>query len=98
LGSLYAYVRGTGVHAAEISTKFANGDTRMSNEIVCRNITDTSQTDPGTHIGTPHMRTGRKAGNFAYGESLFAKRNCAHIGSNIYMYLDLQAISLFEWL
>ena len=32
-GSLYAYGQGTGVHAAEISTKFANGDPRMRNEI-----------------------------------------------------------------
>ena len=35
-------------------------------------IADTSQTDPHTHTGTPHMHTGRKAGNFAYGESPFA--------------------------
>ena len=57
---------------AEISTKFANGDPRMRNEIVCRKIADTSQTDPGTHTGTPRMRTGRKGENFAYGESPFA--------------------------
>ena len=36
------------------------------------NIADTSESDPRMHTGTPRMRTGRKAGNFAYGESLFA--------------------------
>jgi hypothetical protein len=72
IGIPVCYRRGTGVHAAEISTKFANGDPRMSNEIVCGKIADTSQTDPGMHTGTPRMRTGRKAGNFAYGESPFA--------------------------
>jgi hypothetical protein len=71
-GSLYACGWGTGVQAAETSTKFANGDPCMHNEIVCGKIADTSQTDPGKHKGTPHMRTGRKAGNFAYGESPFA--------------------------
>ena len=35
-------------------------------------IADTSQTDPRTHMGTLRMRTGRKAGNFAFGESPFA--------------------------
>ena len=93
--SPYAYGRGTGVHAAKIGTKFANGDPcmhtggervymqrkvvqnfangdpHMRNEIVYGKIADTSQTDPGTHTRTPHMRTGRKAGNFAYGESPF---------------------------
>jgi hypothetical protein len=69
-GSLYAYGRRTGV--VEISTKFTNGDPHMRSEIVCKKIADTSQTDPGTHTGTPRMRTGRKAGNFAYMESLFA--------------------------
>jgi hypothetical protein len=33
---------------------------------------DTSESDPRMHTGTPRMRTGREAGNFAYGESLFA--------------------------
>ena len=50
-----------GVHEAEISMKFANGVPRMRNKIVCRKIADTSQTDPGTHTGTPHTPTGRKA-------------------------------------
>ncbi len=44
----------------------------MCNEIVCGKIADTSQTDPGKHTETPRMHTGRKAGNFAYGESPFA--------------------------
>jgi hypothetical protein len=44
----------------------------MRNETVCGKIADTSKTDPDTHTGTPRMRTGKKAGNFAYGESLFA--------------------------
>jgi hypothetical protein len=35
-------------------------------------IADTSESDPHMHMGTPSMRTGRGAGNFAYGESLFA--------------------------
>ncbi len=35
-------------------------------------ITDTSESDPRMHTGTPRMRTGRKARNFAYGESPFA--------------------------
>ena len=60
------------MHAAEISTKFANGDPCMGNEIVCGKIADTSQTDPSTHTGSPRMRMGRKAGHFAYGESPFA--------------------------
>jgi hypothetical protein len=42
-----------GVHAAEISTKFANGDPRMRNEIVCGKIADTSQTDPVRIRGLP---------------------------------------------
>jgi hypothetical protein len=44
----------------------------MRNEIVCGKIADTSQTDPGTHTGTPRMRTERKAGNFARGDFPFA--------------------------
>jgi hypothetical protein len=35
-------------------------------------IADTSQTDPCTYTGTPRMRTGSKAENFAYGESPYA--------------------------
>ena len=35
-------------------------------------IADTSESDPRMHTGTPRMRTGREARNFAYGESLFA--------------------------
>ena len=35
-------------------------------------IADTSESDPRMHTGTPRMRTGREAGNFAYGESPFA--------------------------
>ena len=35
-------------------------------------IADTSESDPRMHTGTPGMRTGREAGNFAYGESPFA--------------------------
>ena len=35
-------------------------------------IADTSESDPRMHTGTPRMRTGRKAVNFAYGESPFA--------------------------
>ena len=37
-----------------------------------RKIADISQTDPRMHTRTPRMRMGRKAGNFAYGESPFA--------------------------
>ena len=37
-----------------------------------RKIADISQTDPCTHTGTLRMRTGRKAGHFAYGKSPFA--------------------------
>jgi hypothetical protein len=29
-------------------------------------IADTSESDPRMHMGTPRMRTGREAGNFAY--------------------------------
>ena len=35
-------------------------------------IADTSESDPRMHTGTPRMRMGRNAGNFAYGESPFA--------------------------
>jgi hypothetical protein len=35
-------------------------------------IADPSETDPHMHTGTRRMRTGRKAGNFAYGKSPFA--------------------------
>ncbi len=35
-------------------------------------IADTSESDPRMHMGTPRMRTGREAGNFAYGESPYA--------------------------
>jgi hypothetical protein len=35
-------------------------------------IADPSETDPHMHTGTPRMRMGRKAGNFAYGEFPFA--------------------------
>jgi hypothetical protein len=52
--------------------EICNVDPLMRNDIVCRKIADTSQTDLGTHTGTPRMRTGRKTGNFAYGESQFA--------------------------
>ena len=52
--------------------KFANGDPHMLNEIVFGKIADTSQTDPGVYMGTPRMRTGRKAGHFTYGEPPFA--------------------------
>jgi hypothetical protein len=34
-------------------------------------IADSSESDPRMHTGTPRMRTGREAGNFAYGESPF---------------------------
>jgi hypothetical protein len=35
-------------------------------------VPDTSESNPRMHMGTPRMRTGREAGNFAYGESPFA--------------------------
>ncbi len=35
-------------------------------------IAETSESDPRMQTGTPHMRTGREAGNFTYGESPFA--------------------------
>ena len=42
IGIPVCYGQGAGVHAAEISTKFANGDPRMRNKIVCGKIADTS--------------------------------------------------------
>ncbi len=48
-------------------------------------IADPPETDPSMHTGTPPMRTGRKGGNFAYGEFPLALPNCAHIGSNTYL-------------
>ena len=45
-------------------------------------------------MGTPHMRTRRKARNFAYGESLYAQQICARMGSNIYVTPRMRTILL----